>query len=95
MKLWPLRAHRGVTLVELMIVLAILGILIGLVAPNYSTVMGKVYVAAESRRIISILKQARNEARARGATVTVRRNAGDWASDIIVYESTQVAGTVK
>ncbi len=37
----------------------------------------------------------RNEARARGATVTVRRNAGDWASDIIVYESTQVAGTVK
>lgn len=73
--------------------LAILGILISLVGPNYTPLMAKMTVTAETKRVISILKQARSEARARGATVTVRRDAGsDWTGEVLVFESTVVAG---
>ncbi|MEM7258656.1 MAG: GspH/FimT family pseudopilin, partial [Pseudomonadota bacterium] len=68
-------------------------ILISLVGPNYSPMMARMTVTAETKRMIGILKQARSEARARGATVTVRRDAGsDWSSEVLVYESTVVAG---
>jgi prepilin-type N-terminal cleavage/methylation domain-containing protein len=93
MKTLSLRANRGVTLVELMIVIAIVGILVGLVAPNYKPLIAKMTVAAEARRTISMLKQARSEARARGATVTLRRDTNnDWSGPVIIYESTNAAG---
>lgn len=93
MKMLPLRARTGVTLIELLIVLVILGILGGIAAPNYSVTVARISVAAETKRMIGILKQARNEARARGATVTVRRDSGtDWGGQILVYESTDIAG---
>ena len=89
------RNSRGVTLVELMIVLAILGILVGLVVPNYSGLVAERSVAAETRRMIDILKLARSEARARGATVTASRDSdGDWTQTVQVYESTTAAGNV-
>lgn len=93
MRTLSLRMNYGVTLVELMIVLAIVGVLVGLVAPNYSPFIAKVTVATETRRTISMLKLARSEARARGATVTVRRDSNnDWSGPVIIYESTDVAG---
>jgi prepilin-type N-terminal cleavage/methylation domain-containing protein len=93
MKLRPVRKHDGVTLTELMIVLAVLGILVGVVAPNFTSLMARFTVASETKRMISILKQARNEARARGATVTISRNtADDWGGRVLVYETTTIAG---
>ena len=93
MRTLSLRANYGVTLVELMIVIAIVGILVGLVAPNYSPFIAKVTVATEARRTIGMLKLARSEARARGATVTLRRDTNnDWSGPVIIYESTDVAG---
>ncbi len=93
MKTPSLRVNHGVTLVELMIVIAIVGILVGLVAPNYSPLIAKFTVTAETRRTIGMLKLARSEARARGATVTLRRDTGsDWSGPVIIYESTVTAG---
>lgn len=87
------RISRGVTLVELMIVLAILGILVGFVVPNYGPIVAERAVSAETRRLINILQLARSEARARGATVTASRsNATDWTGAVDVYESTIAAG---
>ena len=80
---------------ELMIVLAILGILLGIVAPNFSEIVAERSVAAETKRIISALKLARSESRARGATVTVSRPPNrDWSDDLEIYESTTSAGNV-
>ena len=88
-----IRISRGVTLVELMIVLAILGILVGLVVPNYGTIVAERAVSAETRRLINVLQLARSEARARGATVTASRsNGADWTGSVDVYESTIAAG---
>lgn len=87
------RINRGVTLVELMIVLAILGILVSLVAPNYGTMIAERAVSAETRRLINILQLARSEARARGATVTASRSdTTDWTGSVDIYESTSAAG---
>lgn len=80
---------------ELMIVLAILGILLGLVVPNYSTIVAERSVTSETKRIISALKLARSESRARGATVTVSRpSGGEWTDELEIYESTTAAGNV-
>lgn len=88
-----LHNNRGFTMVELMIVVAIVGILAGLVAPNYSTIIAERNVAAETKRMIGLLKLARSEARARGATVTLSRSAAaDWSGVVTVYESTVLAG---
>lgn len=80
--------NSGVTFVELMIVLVIVGILAGLAGPQYGALMKKQTLLSESRRITSLLKLARSEARSRGAFVTVSRIASnDWSGTIQVYEN--------
>ena len=80
---------------ELMIVLAILGVLVGVAAPNFSVLMAERSVASETKRMIAALKLARSESRARGATVTVSRPAGsDWSDGLQVFESMATAGNV-
>lgn len=86
MKLSLLHNNRGVTLVELMIVISILGVIAGIAGPNFSTFIAERSVAAETRRVIGVLKLARSEARARGATVTVSRpTSGDWSDQLNIY----------
>ena len=90
---YPLsNSSRGITLVELIIVIAIVGILAGMAGPGFGTYMAEKSVAAETRRIIGALKLARSEARARGATVTLARtNSQDWAGPIDIYTDTTSA----
>lgn len=84
---YPLpKSSRGITLIELMIVIAIIGILAGAAGPNFSSYLAEKSVSAETRRIIGALKLARSEARARGATVTLARPGGeDWTGPIDIY----------
>ncbi len=81
-------SERGVTLIELLIIVVILGVLGGLAAPNFGSFISARSVEAETRRVISALKLARSEARARGATVTLARTAAGWQGPITIYEDT-------
>ena len=84
---------RGITLIELMIVLAIVGIIAGLAGPQYGSLMKRKALLAESLRITSLLKLARSEARARGSYVVLSRsNGSDWARQIKLYESVGASG---
>ncbi len=86
MKFPALHNSRGITLIELLIVIVIVGVLAGLAGPNFSTLMAERSVAAETRRVISTLKLARSEARARGSIVTLSRaGSQDWSGPIDIY----------
>lgn len=86
MKFSLLHNSRGITLIELLIVVVILGVLSGLAGPGFSVMLAERSIAAETRRVIGTLKLARSEARARGAIVTLSRSASqDWSGPIDIY----------
>lgn len=84
---------RGVTLVELMMVLVIVGILAGFAGPQFGSLMKKQSLLAESRRITTLLKLARSEARARGGHVVLRHaNGADWSGDLLLFHADNSTG---
>jgi len=86
------KSARGFTLVELLIALAILGLLLGVGAPQFSSFIQARSVQAEAKRLTSILRLARSEARARGATVTLHRQGSNWTSPILGFQDADLGG---
>jgi type IV fimbrial biogenesis protein FimT len=62
---------RGVTLLEALVVLAILGIVVRLAAPTMSRTLSSASVASQARELAAALRFARAEALHRGTWVTV------------------------
>lgn len=90
--------RRGVTMIEMMVVVAIMAILLGLAVPY----MQEFYIAnrlgANSNEFLAALGDARNEAMRRGVPVTMRSTAGsrNWGSGWTVCidsSATAPAGT--
>lgn len=64
------RARRGVTLIEMMLVVSVMGILMAIVAPRFGNMRVKLQVEAAAQQLVRDLNRARTEA--------VKRNTNVW-----------------
>jgi type IV fimbrial biogenesis protein FimT len=84
---------RGFTLIELMVVIALLGVLASLVAPSFKGALARRAVLAAASDVASDLRLARSEAAKRSSFVTVCRSTdtatcaakGSWHTGWIMF----------
>ena len=86
-----IRARAGFTMMEMLVALAVIGILVALAGPFLTNMGAAQQVRTASYDIYSTLTQARSEALTRNTLVTISPVSGDWAQGWTV---TQADGTV-
>lgn len=67
------KCNAGFTLLELMITIAIAGILVGIAIPSFTSTITSNRLTAHANELVTALNLARNEAVKRGMSVTVRK----------------------
>lgn len=72
--------QRGVTLVELMVAIAILGILLSLAAPSFSVVIENQRAKAAAADLYTSLVRARSEAIKRNTSMSLTPKGAGWGS---------------
>jgi len=97
----PATSEAGVTLMELLIVIVIVGIMTAMAAPSFASFIANSRISSASNDLIADLMQARNMASASGRHVVVcastngtscSTTASDWAIGRIVFIDTNNDG---
>lgn len=73
-----MKTMRGFTLIELMVTIAILGVILGIAIPSFREMTANNRQMTTTNLFISAFNQARNEAITRSTDVTISANAGGW-----------------
>ena len=82
------QTSSGFTLAELMITLAIAGILVGVAIPSFTSMITSNRLTTYANELMTALNLARSEAIKRGEQVTIRRKGGnsqEWESGWDVF----------
>ncbi len=74
--------NQGFTLMELLYVVAIIGILSSIALPSFSEQIKSDRLITNANKLHSIFKFARSEAVKREQTVTLNEDSGDWHVEI-------------
>lgn len=96
--------HHGFTLIELMVVVAIIAILVAMAVPSFNTMLMKRTVRGAALSLITDLRYARSEALRRSSTVSIcslapnslnacaALGAANWANGWMVFSDAGPAG---
>lgn len=84
------RRSRGFTLLEVMVVVAIMAVLASLAAPSFTPLIERWRVRQAAEELQSTLYYARSEAIKRGGDVAIVATSGDWKNG---WQVTQGSGT--
>ncbi|MEQ6886206.1 GspH/FimT family pseudopilin [Salicola sp. Rm-C-2C1-2] len=76
------RGSQGLTLVELMIVVAITGVMAAIAVPAFDGFISRNRITATTNDLVGALNLARSEAASRGESVDVVPLKGDWAKGV-------------
>jgi type IV fimbrial biogenesis protein FimT len=76
------KSEKGLTIIELMVVLSIISIGAVIAAPNISSMTVKSELDSGARNILILLAQAKSEAITRNTQVSLVPAGGNWASDL-------------
>ena len=98
------KRHRGVTAIELLVVIGILGILVALALPSFNNTIRRFRVESATAEITNALQLARSQAIATRQMVNVTKTASpdsdctptgptDWDCGMDVYVDTNANGT--
>lgn len=96
-------SEKGFTLIEMIMVLAVAGILLGIAAPSFTSVIQSNRLATQTNDLVTSLNLARSEAITRGQIVTVCRSlsgtgcnaaAGNWEDGWLVFSDPDGDGVV-
>lgn len=90
-KLMPSRKNRGFTLVELLITVAVVGVLTSIALPSFNTFIAGQRIKTASFDVMSTLILTRSEAIKRNANVTASPTGGNWKNG---WTITAADGTV-
>lgn len=76
-----MRAQKGLTLIELMVTLVILGIITGVAIPQFSQLFSRKNIGSISKTLEQSFRLARTEAVVRGVPVSIQPSeaSGNWA----------------
>lgn len=82
--------QRGFTLIEAMVVVAMLAIVVGIATPSFRSFIGTMTAKSTAFDLISDLMLARSEAIKRNAQTRIEPVGGDWANGWTVTAGTEV-----
>lgn len=100
------RRARGFTLIEMMVAVAVLGVLLAIAGPTFSDIIRNNRTAAEANELVGALTIARNEAAKRGLPITLCAASadqtacagdavGEWDNGWLVFvDANGTAGTL-
>ncbi len=97
------RRSRGVTVVELLVAIAVLGILLGVAIPNLTQFMASNRLTSQINEFVSDISRARSEAGSRGTTVSIciaasatacATSGSAWEAGRIIFVDSNADGVI-
>ena len=73
------------TLIEMMVAIAVMGVLLALAAPSFTETIRKNRIESAAQGFLNALNFARTEAIRRGVAVTVRKSGSQWENGYLAF----------